>query len=94
MARSTKPAWRTDRIRKDIDPDTGRHIVDLPTLKGVKADLRDALFAFEAENIGTFRATIRMNKRAQGDDLGHTPYRLAKAGIPKGLASFYSEDEG
>ena len=84
MART---AWRKDRITDRVDPETGRRIVELPTIKGMSTTQRNALFAFEAEHLGTVKAVIRMNKRAAGEVVV-TPYRLNKAGIPKGLATF------
>lgn len=73
-------AWRTDRISREVDPDTGRHLVDLPTVKGMTSAEVESLFAFEASAIGTTRAIIRMNKRHAGEDLsGNVPYRVATA---------------
>ncbi len=68
MARSKtatprKPVWRKDRISKDVDENTGRHKVSLPTVPGLTASQRDSLFEFEAGVVGTTKAVIRMNKR-------------------------------
>lgn len=87
MAKKAKVAWRKDRITDAVDPETGRRIVELPTISGMTPAQRDALFAFEAENLGTVKAVIRMNKRAAGEVVV-TPHRLVKVGIPKGLASY------
>ena len=84
-------AWRKDRITSKVDPDTGRRIVNLPTVPGMTTAQRNALFSFEAGVLGTLRATIRIEKRAHGTDLGPVPYRLAAAGIPADLADFYAE---
>lgn len=84
-----KVAWRKDRITDKVDPDTGRRIVELPTVKGLSTADRNALFAFEAEHLGTVKAVIRMNKRAAGMDVV-TPARLSKVGIPEALEAFYA----
>jgi hypothetical protein len=83
-------AWRTDRITKDVDPNTGRRVVDLPEVPGLAEADRDAIFAFEAEHLGTVKAVIRMNKRAAGTLEFPVTHRLTLAGIPKGLAKFYA----
>lgn len=70
--------WRNDRITADEDPETGLRIVDLPRVKGLPNDKRDAVFAFEREHLGTVKAVIRMNKRANGDEVV-MPYRLSQA---------------
>lgn len=84
-----KVSWRKDRITDKVDPETGRRIVELPTIKGLTSEQRNALFAFEAEHLGTVKAVIRMNKRAAGMDVV-TPARIVKVGIPKALAGFYA----
>lgn len=88
MAKS-KVAWRKDRITSEVDPITGRRIVNLPTIKGMTTEQRDSLFAFEAEHLGTVKAVIRMNKRSQGE-VPVTPFKLASVGIPAPLAGFYA----
>jgi hypothetical protein len=87
--RSKKPAWRKDRITSDVDPETGRRIVDLPTVSGMTPAQVAALFAFEAEHLGTVRAVIRMNKRAQGDTVP-VPAKIAALSIPKALKAYYA----
>lgn len=87
MARTI--AWRNDRITSKVDPDTDLRVVNLPTIKGMKKEDRDALFAFEREHLGTVRAVIRMNKRASGVDVP-VPARLVTAGIPAALKAFYA----
>lgn len=87
-AAKAKSAWRKDRITDRVDEATGRRIVELPTIKGMTTSVRDTLFAFEAEHLGTVKAVIRMNKRALGET-PVTPHRLASAGIPKALTSYY-----
>ncbi len=82
-------SWRKDRITASTDPETGRRIVDLPTLKGMTASVRDEIFAFEAEHLGTVRAVIRMNKRAIGAEVP-TPAKLTAAGIPASLKARYA----
>lgn len=83
-------AWRKDRITSEVDPDTGRRIVELPTVKGMTAAQRDAVFAFEASVIGTVKAVIRMNKRHAGTLTAVVTHKLAAAGIPADLAKFYA----
>lgn len=87
MSKAT--AWRKDRITDKVDPATGRRIVNLPTIKGMNSTERATLFAFEAENLGTVKAVIRMNKRFTGVT-PVTSARLSQAGIPKDLAKFYA----
>ena len=89
MARTKKAAWRKDRITSEVDAETGRRIVDLPTVAGMTPAQVTALFTFEAEHLGTVRAVIRMNKRAQGDTVP-TPARLASVTIPKALKAHYA----
>lgn len=90
----TQVRWRNDRISKDVDPETGRHIVNLPTVSGITRKQRDLLFAFEAGLIGTTRAVIRMNKRAAGEDpdaeRGEPPYKIAVADTPEDVAAVYA----
>ena len=88
MSKSKSVAWRKDRITSEVDPDTGRRIVNLPTVEGMSTKQRDAVFAFEAEHLGTVKAVIRMNKRAAGQEVV-VPHRLAAAGIPADLATLY-----
>lgn len=83
MARSV---WQVKRITNDEDAETGLRVVKLPTVKGLSAATRDAIFAFEREHLGTTRAVIRMNKRAEGrdpdertDGTVQQPYRLSQA---------------
>lgn len=87
---STK-AWRKDRITAAVDEETGLRVVDLPAVKGLKADVRDAIFAFEREHLGTVRAVIRMNKRAQAGKavLDVTPARLTGI-IPDALKAYFA----
>lgn len=66
VKRTRKPTWRSDRITKAVDPDTGRRVVELPSVAGLTASQRDALYDFEAGVHGTMKAVIRMNKRQQG----------------------------
>lgn len=91
-AKPVKPVWRTDRITKDVDANTGRRIVELPDLSpvGISDADRDAIFAFEAEHIGTVKAVIRMNKRLAGTLDTLVTHRLQAAGIPTALAAFYA----
>jgi hypothetical protein len=65
-AKSKAPAWRKDRITSEVDGDTGRRVVDLPTIPGLSNPIRDEVFAFEAGLLGTVKAVIRMNKRLAG----------------------------
>jgi hypothetical protein len=80
--------WTQKRIGA-VDTETGLRAVRLPTVPGMKASVRDAVFAFERENLGTVRAIIRMNKRAEGTEVP-TPAKLAGK-IPAALASVYAE---
>ena len=93
MPRTSKTVWRKDRITAKIDPATGRRVVNLPTIAGWTPKFRDAVFSFEASNLGTLRATVRMEKRAHGTDLGPIPFKLNRAGIPVDLASAYPDAE-
>jgi hypothetical protein len=81
-------AWRKDRITDREDDATGLKIVELPTVKGMTKAVRDAVFAFEREHLGTVRAVIRMNKRAQGTDVP-IPARLASVTPPAAIAHLY-----
>ena len=84
--------WTQKRITNDTTelPDgTVLRVVKLPTVKGIKAGDRDALFAFEREHLGTVKAVIRMNKRADGQSVP-VPARLAGVAIPADLERFYA----
>lgn len=96
MARSV---WQAKRITAQEDPETGFKVVKLPTVKGMSTGTRDAIFAFEREHLGTTRAVIRMNKRAEGTDPDlradgtvQQPYRLATAlqAAPDEVRALYS----
>jgi hypothetical protein len=78
-----KPAWRKDRITSTVDEATGIRVVEWPRVKGMTAG------TFEREHLGTTRAVIRMNKRAQGDEVP-VPHRLTLVTIPADLAEFYA----
>jgi hypothetical protein len=93
MAATRKPAWRKDRISKEIDGDTGRHIVTLPTVKGMSTELRDLIFGFEASASGTTKAIIRMNKRQQGTDVPLTHKVNAALAVLAASKDGYSEAE-
>lgn len=82
-------AWRKDRITDREDDATGLKIVELPRVKGMTNAIRDEVFAFEREHLGTVRAVIRMNKRAQGTELP-IPARLAKVEPPANIAHLYA----
>lgn len=81
MAR--KPAWRKDRITSNVDEESGLRIVEWPKVKGFTSEQVETLGMFEREHLGTTRAVIRMNKRAQGDDVP-VPHKItvALAGLP------------
>ena len=85
--------WRNDRISKDVDEETGLHKVTLPRVKGLSTAERDALYGFEASHVGTTRAVIRMNKRAEGRDPNENgiPYKIANASDFAEFAGFYEE---
>jgi hypothetical protein len=84
-----KPAWRKDRITSTVDEATGIRVVEWPRVKGMTAEQVEALGTFEREHLGTTRAVIRMNKRAQGDEVP-VPHRLTLVTIPADLAEFYA----
>ena len=84
-----KPAWNSKRISSKKDAN-GFRIVSLPAVGGLTASEVKEVFAFEREHLGTVRATIRMNKRAQGT----TVPAVARLGeIPAGLTGFYPDPE-
>lgn len=62
-----KSAWKRDAVTNTVGED-GLRTVNLPSLKavGITDAERDAIFAYERPVLGTMRATIRMNQRAQG----------------------------
>lgn len=86
----TASVWTVKRIGAE-DAQTGLRAVKLPTVPGMKASLRDQVFAFERENLGTVRAIIRMNKRAEGTEVP-TPAKIAGK-IPAALAEVYADPE-
>lgn len=82
-------AWTRDQITSERDPETDLRVIRLPRVKGMSNSVRDALFTFEREHLGTTRAIIRMNKRFEGTEVP-TPYRIANVEIPESLREFYS----
>jgi hypothetical protein len=68
MARSKSggTAWKRNAVTNTLDGE-GLRKVNLPSLThvGITNAERDAIFAFERPILGTMRATIRVNQRAQ-----------------------------
>lgn len=86
----TQSVWSVKRIGAE-DAETGLRAVKLPTVPGMSKAVRDQVFAFERETLGTVRAIIRMNKRAEGTAVP-TPAKLTAKGIPSALADVYAEE--
>lgn len=94
MATSKKVAWRKNGVGSAVDED-GYRVVSLPSLThvGISNADRDAIFAFERPILGTMRATIRVNQRAQNHSTFERDSEGAKTGnlapmkvLPKRLA--------
>jgi hypothetical protein len=81
-------AWRTDRITREVDPETGRRIVEHDPIPGVTPALQAALFEFEAGVHGTTKAVIRENARIAGGTPPLT-HKIAATKIPANLRKFY-----
>jgi hypothetical protein len=102
MARSTKVAWKRNAVTNVTDED-GLRKVNLPSLThvGISNADRDAIFAFERPLLGTMRATIRINQRAQNhrtkerDGDGNLTGNLAPMKVlPKRLAESGPIEDG